>query len=122
MWLGISTSECSPWACWESPQRSEDGFRHATVAFFRENEVVFELKAQLWADAERQPIEDASVDWPVSVSPYRTVADLAGPASKCTCPSRKFPCKHALGLMLVETAAPLAEAPARRGEHGNIPL
>ncbi len=43
-------------------------------------------------------------------SPYRTVADLAGPASKCTCPSRKFPCKHALGLMLVDAAAPLAEA------------
>lgn len=45
-------------------------------------------------------------------SPYRTVADLAGPASKCTCPSRKFPCKHALGLMLVDAAAPLAEAEA----------
>lgn len=43
-------------------------------------------------------------------SPYRTVADLAGPVSKCTCPSRKFPCKHALGLMLVDAAAPLAEA------------
>lgn len=42
-------------------------------------------------------------------SPYRTVADLAGPASKCTCPSRKFPCKHALGLMLVDAAAPLAK-------------
>ncbi|MEH3143795.1 MAG: SWIM zinc finger domain-containing protein [Methylobacterium frigidaeris] len=45
-------------------------------------------------------------------TPYRTVADLAGPASKCTCPSRKFPCKHALGLMLVDAAAPLAEAEA----------
>lgn len=43
-------------------------------------------------------------------SPYRTVADLSGPASKCTCPSRKFPCKHALGLMLFNAAAPLAEA------------
>ena len=39
-------------------------------------------------------------------SPYRTVADLSGPASKCSCPSRKFPCKHALGLMLVEAASP----------------
>ncbi|WP_142586065.1 SWIM zinc finger family protein, partial [Methylobacterium symbioticum] len=43
-------------------------------------------------------------------APYRTVADLSGPASKCTCPSRKFPCKHALGLMLVDAAAPLPEA------------
>ncbi|MFE1598947.1 SWIM zinc finger family protein [Methylobacterium sp. ID0610] len=40
-------------------------------------------------------------------SPYRTVADLSGPASKCTCPSPKFPCKHALGLMLVDAASSL---------------
>ncbi|GEP05183.1 SWIM zinc finger family protein [Methylobacterium oxalidis] len=43
-------------------------------------------------------------------APYRTVADLGGPASKCTCPSRKFPCKHALGLMLVDAAGTLPEA------------
>jgi hypothetical protein len=33
-------------------------------------------------------------------NPYQTVADLAGPASNCSCPSRKFPCKHALALLL----------------------
>ncbi len=33
--------------------------------------------------------------------PYQTCIDLAGPAFKCTCPSRKFPCKHGLGLFLV---------------------
>jgi hypothetical protein len=33
-------------------------------------------------------------------SPYQVVVDLAGPAYKCSCPSRKFPCKHALGLLL----------------------
>src|SRR5712671_5336003 len=32
--------------------------------------------------------------------PYRTQADLLGPAFHCSCPSRKFPCKHGLGLML----------------------
>ncbi|MBB5912369.1 hypothetical protein BJY24_001236 [Nocardia transvalensis] len=32
-------------------------------------------------------------------SPYRTVVDLDGPAYKCSCPSRKFPCKHALSLL-----------------------
>ncbi|MFZ3472402.1 SWIM zinc finger family protein [Streptomyces sp. 4.24] len=36
--------------------------------------------------------------------PYRTVVDLAGPAYKCSCPSRKFPCKHALGLLLLWAA------------------
>jgi hypothetical protein len=33
-------------------------------------------------------------------NPYQTIVDLSGPAYKCSCPSRKFPCKHALGLLL----------------------
>jgi hypothetical protein len=32
-------------------------------------------------------------------NPYRVVADTDEQGSKCTCPSRKFPCKHALALM-----------------------
>ena len=70
------------------PNQDEDGFRHAAVAFFREHEVAFELKAQLWADAERQPIEDASVDWPISISPYRTVATIRMPRQDAYAPSR----------------------------------
>ncbi|WP_435242348.1 SWIM zinc finger family protein [Streptomyces cucumeris] len=34
-------------------------------------------------------------------TPYRTVVDLDGPGYRCSCPSRKFPCKHALGLLLL---------------------
>lgn len=33
--------------------------------------------------------------------PYQVRVDLTGNAYKCSCPSRKFPCKHALGLMLL---------------------
>lgn len=33
--------------------------------------------------------------------PYRAQIDLAGPAFKCNCPSRKFPCKHGIGLYLL---------------------
>ncbi|MFJ4409369.1 SWIM zinc finger family protein [Streptomyces sp. NPDC088910] len=33
--------------------------------------------------------------------PYQTVVDVNGPAYRCSCPSRKFPCKHALGLLLL---------------------
>ncbi|SFN80400.1 hypothetical protein SAMN05428949_3523 [Chitinophaga sp. YR627] len=33
--------------------------------------------------------------------PYQTQIDLAGTAFKCSCPSRKFPCKHGMGLMLL---------------------
>ena len=31
--------------------------------------------------------------------PYYTVADVVDHGYKCTCPSRKFPCKHVLALM-----------------------
>lgn len=37
-------------------------------------------------------------------TPYRTVVDVDGgnaPGYTCSCPSRKFPCKHALGLLLL---------------------
>lgn len=34
-------------------------------------------------------------------TPYRTTIDLSEPAFRCSCPSRKFPCKHALGLFLL---------------------
>jgi hypothetical protein len=33
--------------------------------------------------------------------PYQTQVDLTGPAFRCTCPSRKFPCKHGLALLLM---------------------
>jgi hypothetical protein len=33
--------------------------------------------------------------------PYQVVVDLSGLTTKCTCPSRKFPCKHGLALMLL---------------------
>src|SRR5438093_3237274 len=38
--------------------------------------------------------------------PYRTQVDLSGPAFHCSCPSRKFPCKHGLGLMLIFAGHP----------------
>lgn len=33
--------------------------------------------------------------------PYQTQIDLTNIAFKCSCPSRKFPCKHGLGLLLL---------------------
>ena len=33
--------------------------------------------------------------------PYLVMVDLTGPAAKCSCPSRKFPCKHGLALMFL---------------------
>ncbi|RYE70086.1 MAG: catalase [Oxalobacteraceae bacterium] len=53
-----------------------EGFRTAVTGFMRDHEAVFELRAQLWTDAQTQPIEDASVEWSERDSPFRTVATL----------------------------------------------
>ena len=71
------------------PHDDEDGFRHAATAFLRENAVVYDLRAQLWTDADSQPIEDASVDWPVAQSPYRTIATIRLPAQDAYSPARQ---------------------------------
>jgi hypothetical protein len=33
--------------------------------------------------------------------PYRAIVDLNGPAYKCSCPVKRFPCKHTLALLLM---------------------
>ena len=46
-------------------------------------------------------------------TPYQVAVDIAGPAYKCSCPSRKIPCKHALGLLFLvaDSGAPATHAP-----------
>ncbi|HEV3120399.1 MAG TPA: DUF5691 domain-containing protein [Isosphaeraceae bacterium] len=39
-------------------------------------------------------------------SPYQTKIDVTEPAFNCSCPSRKFPCKHSLGLFLLWVEQP----------------
>lgn len=39
-------------------------------------------------------------------NPYLTYIDLQNIAFKCSCPSRKFPCKHGLGLYLLYAQSP----------------
>ncbi|MEM9341793.1 MAG: SWIM zinc finger family protein [Pseudomonadota bacterium] len=48
-------------------------------------------------------------------NPYRVVFDASDQGYKCTCPSRKFPCKHTLALMWM-----YAETPADFGA-GDVP-
>src|SRR5689334_18025007 len=38
-------------------------------------------------------------------NPYRVAVDAGDHGYKCTCPSRKFPCKHALALMWISATA-----------------
>ncbi|MDN5001687.1 SWIM zinc finger family protein [Bradyrhizobium sp. GCM10027634] len=45
-------------------------------------------------------------------NPYRVMADLRDLGNKCTCPSRKFPCKHVLGLLWLNAESIVQFAPA----------
>ncbi|MEE7561195.1 catalase family protein, partial [Xanthomonas sp. Kuri4-2] len=56
----------------------EDAQREAVGTFFAglAAPVEWELRVQLCTDVEQMPIEDASVEWPQSLSPYRAVARL----------------------------------------------
>jgi SWIM zinc finger len=43
--------------------------------------------------------------------PYQTQVDIINLAFKCSCPSRKFPCKHGIGLLLLAATDANAIAP-----------
>ncbi|MGF4042137.1 SWIM zinc finger family protein [Paenarthrobacter nitroguajacolicus] len=45
-------------------------------------------------------------------TPYQVSVDIIAPAYRCSCPSRKFPCKHALALLLLWSRGEAAEAGA----------
>jgi hypothetical protein len=43
---------------------------------------------------------------------YQVRVDLSDLAVKCSCPSRKHPCKHGIGLLFLHLESPLPTAPA----------
>jgi uncharacterized Zn finger protein len=52
---------------------------------------------KLWSDLGRSP---AAIWGKCQGSAlYQVKIDLANMGTSCSCPSRKFPCKHALGLL-----------------------
>jgi hypothetical protein len=46
------------------------------------------------------------------IQPYQTCVDLTEPAYRCSCPSRKFPCKHTLAVLLRWASGGVPEATA----------
>ena len=56
-----------------------DAFRHALEETMAREGATFEIRAQLWSNAETQPIEDASVEWSADETPFRTVATIVLP-------------------------------------------
>ena len=69
--------------------KDENGVRDAVIEFFRTNEARYDVRVQLAVDEKRTPIEDASVEWPEDVSPYRTVAQLVLPPQDAYDPARQ---------------------------------
>ncbi|HEY2957711.1 MAG TPA: SWIM zinc finger family protein [Actinomycetota bacterium] len=69
-----------------------------------------------WSGTGCSADEDGAAVWGAckgsGAKPYRACVDLSGPAYRCTCPSRKFPCKHALALLLLWSAGGVPAAPA----------
>lgn len=47
---------------------------------------------------------------------YQVKIDLTNLGSSCSCPSRKFPCKHALGLLFLYADSPAAAPPGEPPE------
>lgn len=68
--------------------------------------------------------DDGTVIWGAcagsGANPYKLAVDLRDNVAKCTCPSRKFPCKHGLALLWMKAdgivAFPVAETPEWIGD------
>jgi hypothetical protein len=56
-----------------------DAMRLALEKTLRTQEILFEFQVQMRTSERTMPIEDATVEWPESESPYRTVAHLLLP-------------------------------------------
>jgi hypothetical protein len=61
------------------PASAPEIFRPALVAELRERPYGFEVQVQLCTDPARMPVNDVTVEWPESCSPFVTVARLRLP-------------------------------------------
>jgi hypothetical protein len=66
-----------------------DAYRDEVVEFFRHNSAEYEMRVQLCTDVKTMPIEDASVEWPESQSPYVGVAKITYPVQDAYSPERQ---------------------------------
>lgn len=60
----------------------------------RSQQVLFEFQIQLRTSANSMPVEDASMEWPESESPYRTVALLLIPRQEIDTEQQKTMCRQ----------------------------
>ncbi len=67
----------------------ENGLRTAVVNYFRNHGATYNVGVQLCTDLDKMPIEDATVEWPEDLSPYRLVAKLVLPPQNAFDPARQ---------------------------------
>lgn len=67
----------------------DDAFRHAVQRFFEQDGAAFDIRVQLCTDLSAMPVEDAAVQWPEELSPFRTVAKLTLPAQSAWTEARE---------------------------------
>jgi hypothetical protein len=61
------------------PKAEEQVFRPSLVAELRERPYEFDIQVQLCTDLDHMPVEDVTVRWPETLSPFVTVAKLRLP-------------------------------------------
>jgi hypothetical protein len=66
-----------------------DAHRDMVVQFFESNRAEYELRVQLCADPVAMPIENATVEWPETTSPYQGVAKITFDIQDADSPARR---------------------------------
>ena len=71
-----------------------DALRLMLEETLRSQQVLFEFQVQLRTSVQTMPVEDATVQWPESESPYRTVALLLIPRQEINTDEQRAVCKQ----------------------------
>jgi hypothetical protein len=71
------------------PDAGRDAHRNMVVQFFDSNSAEYELSVQLCTDPVAMPIENASVEWPETASPYQGVAKITFDIQDADSPARR---------------------------------
>ena len=71
------------------PNGGPDIHTEMVAAFFAEDLAEYEVRAQLLTDKARMPIEDATVEWPESLSPYLPVGKIVFPRQSAGSEARR---------------------------------
>ncbi len=78
-------------------------------------------RPEKWLDLTASESEISGEHQGSSPEPYRARVELDGPHFRCSCPSRKIPCKHSLGLLALYTQNPAVFAP-EMADQTDLPL